>query len=166
MGDLSDLPNFSKRPWYRRKKTVRIFMVAMGAVIGAVAWCVSAVDPAQDLTIEAQLRSTKAAIGSPYTVQAVVKNSGDRSATIHLQMALFVKQSICLEAGQRVPNSFSQPMTLSVAPNDRQIVQMQFDAITSPCAGTAGIEVFADGKMDLDRFSFSRKLDNPAVSML
>ncbi len=166
MGDLSDLPNFRKRPWYRRKNYFRTVVVAVGAIAGMVAWCLSADDPAEDILIVANSQPPQVQSGSPYTLETVIKNSGERTAQIHIQLALYMKESACMEAGKRLSNSFSLPMTLSISPNGSKTVMMQFDAITAPCAGTAGVEVFADGKMDLDRITINRKLDAPAIKLL
>jgi hypothetical protein len=141
-------------------------LIALGALIGTVAWCLSASDPSQDISISANVKSPTAKIGSPYTMETIISNSGTRSAQIHVQAALFVKASACMDTGKRLPNSFSLPMTLSISPNDTKTVVMHFDPITSACDGTMGVEIFADGKMDLERFSFTRKLDEPAIKLL
>ena len=166
MSDMSDLPNFPQRPWYRRQNRTRVALIAIGALIGTVAWCLSDADPAQDISVSATVASSGAKIGSPYTIETVISNSGPRSAQIHLQAALFMKASACMEAGQRLPRSFSLPMTLSISPNGSKTIAMQFDPISSPCGGTMGVEFFADGKMDLERFSFNRKLDTHAIQLL
>ena len=132
----------------------------------AVAWCLSAGTADQDISVSANLLSLGAKIGSPYTLETVITNSGTRSAQIHVQAALFVKASACMQTGTRLPNSFSLPMTLSISPNGSKTIVMQFDAISSPCNGTLGVEIFADGKMNLKRFSFTRKLDAPAILLL
>jgi hypothetical protein len=126
----------------------------------------SADDPAQDISVVTAGVTPPVQAGAPYSLQATVSNSGTRTAQIHLQLALFMKQSECLETGKRLPNSFSLPMNLSVSPNGSQTVVMQFGALTAPCRGVAGVEVFADGKMDLERFSLNRKLESPEINLL
>src|SRR4051812_35665028 len=124
MGDLSDLPNFKARPWYRRKRPVRVVVLAVATLVGVVAWCMSEGTAAEDILVTTSIAASHARIGSPYSLEATVKNSGSRTANIHLQLALFVKESACLETGKRLSNSFSLPMTLSVSPNGVQSVVM------------------------------------------
>jgi hypothetical protein len=163
MTALSDTPNFSNKR-HCRNRALKMLLVAAGVVAGVAAWCLSADDPAQEISVVTTATSAK--IGSPYSVEATISNAGTRTAQIHLQLALFIKQSECIEAGKRLPNSFSLPMNLSVSPNGSQTVVMQFGAVTSPCHGVAGVEVFADGKMDLERFSLNRKLESPEINLL
>ena len=165
MGDMSDLPNFLKRPWYRAKR-LRLLFIVVGAIIGTVAWCFSENDPSQDISVMTSVGVEHVMMGSAFTLETVVKNSGSRSAQMNLQAVLFMKAGACMDAGKRLPNSFSLPMSLTVAPNGSKTVILQFDSITAACQGTVGVEVFAEGKMDLDRFSFSRKLDKPAIELL
>jgi hypothetical protein len=157
MGDMSDLPNF-KRSWIRRVGIVRLAVVVMVIVTAAIAFGSAQTIPGQNLSLRLVANDAPAQIGSPYTVQAIVKNDDAQTARLEVQGVLYAAASSCLEHGKHL--TMSTPVTLNVGPNATVTTELRFD-VAAPCNMSAGLKAFVNGSIDSKRFSVT--LDTPLL---
>ncbi len=149
MGDMSDLPNF-KHSWVRRVGLVRLAVVVIVVLTAAIAFGFAQVIPGQNLSLRLVANDRAAQIGSPYTVQAIVKNDDSQTARVEVQGVLYAAASSCLEHGKHL--TMSTPVTLNVGPNATVSTELHFD-VAAPCDMSAGLKAFVNGSIDGKRFS-------------
>lgn len=159
MGDMSDLPNFPPKSFFRRMTLMR-WIVATFIALSATMMAWAEFPNNVEMTLRISDAASQVLSGQPVQYLINIKNNGDQTVRLSdMQVGIHMVEGVCINKDHPGKKSFSLPQNVMVGPNSQETIAGAMDVIAE-CDGKLSAEIFAVIQRDRQRLTIKR----PGVS--